>query len=87
MSKLLKEKWDKLAFTKGNKSLNESEDIYPRPQHPAIANAAANTKQEMVDMIAEILYDNSDPRLEADYDACESSAEEIVAQLQKLGYC
>ena len=68
------------------KALNES-DIYPRPQHPMIANAGANKRQEMVDMIAEILYDNSDPRLEADYGACESSAEEIVAQLQKLGYC
>ena len=68
------------------KVLNES-DISPRPQHPMIANAGANNRQEMVDLIAEILYDNSDPRLEADYDACESSAEEIVNQLQKAGYC
>jgi len=83
MSKLLKEKWDKLAFTKGNKSLNESEDIYPRPQHPMIANAGANKTQEMIDLITEILMGGTG----LSPDGCESSAEEIVNQLQKAGYC
>ena len=46
MSKLLKEKWDKLAFSKGNKSLNESEDIYPRPQHPMIAAGQAQALEQ-----------------------------------------
>ena len=46
MSKLLKEQWNKLAFSKGNKSLNESEDIYPRPQHPMIAAGQAQALEQ-----------------------------------------
>ena len=83
MSKLLKEQWNKLAFSKGNKSLNESEDIYPRPQHPMVANASENTKKEMIDLITDILMEGTGlvPV------ACESAAEEIVVQLRKAGYC
>ena len=65
------------------KTINESEEIYPRPQHPMIANAASNTRQEMVDLITDILMEGTGlvPV------ACESAAEEIVIQLQKAGYC
>ena len=65
------------------RTINESGDIYPRPQHPMIANAASNTKQEMIDLITDILMEGTGlvPA------ACESAAEEIVIQLQKAGYC
>ena len=65
------------------RSINESEDIYPRPQHPMIANASENTRQEMIDLITDILM-NGTGLVPV---ACESSAEEIVNQLQKAGYC
>ena len=63
--------------------LTESGDIYPRPQHPMIANASENTRQEMIDLITDILM-NGTGLVPV---ACESSAEEIVDQLQKAGYC
>ena len=65
------------------RKLQESEDIYPRPQHPMIANASENTRQEMIDLITDILMEGTGlvPV------ACESAAEEIVIQLRKAGYC
>ena len=65
------------------RKLQESGDIYPRPQHPMIANAAGNTKQEMIDLITDVLMEGTGlvPV------ACVSAAEEIVIQLQKAGYC
>ena len=65
------------------RKLQESGDIYPRPQHPMIANASENTRQEMIDLITDILMNGTG----LDPVACESSAEEIVNQLRKAGYC
>ena len=61
----------------------DTSGIYPRPQHPMIANASENTRQEMIDLITDILM-NGTGLVPV---ACESSAEEIVDQLRKAGYC
>lgn len=86
MSKLLKEKWDKLAFSKGNKSLNESEDIYPRPQHPMIAagQAQALEQAELEDALFECLCDwlvRSPNPSRAGGDTFEDFVEEIAKRL------
>tara|TARA_B100001057_G_scaffold465902_1_gene522478 strand:- start:190 stop:435 length:246 start_codon:yes stop_codon:yes gene_type:complete len=65
------------------RKLQEAGDIYPRPQHPMIANAGENTRQEMIDLITDLLMNGTGLTPVA----CESSAEEIVNQLHKAGYC
>ena len=37
------------------KTINESNDVYPSPQHPMIANAGAETHRARVDSIADEL--------------------------------
>ena len=65
------------------RKLQESGDIYPRPQHPMIAGASENTRVEMIDLIIDILMNGTGLAPVA----CESSAEETVNQLKKAGYC
>ena len=65
------------------KSINESGDIYPRPQHPMIANANADARNRMIDIIADTLCNITGltPHV------CDKAAEEIVAQMEKEGLC
>ena len=64
-------------------SINESGDIYPRPQHPMIANANADMRNRRIDIIADTLCNVTGltPAV------CDKVAEEIVAQLEKEGLC
>ena len=63
------------------KAINESGDIYPRPQHPMIANANANARNRRIDIIADALCNITGltPAV------CDKAAEEIVAQLESEG--
>lgn len=65
------------------RTINESEDIYPRPQHPMIANANADARNRMIDIIADTLCDITGltPAV------CDKAAEEIVAQMEREGLC
>ena len=65
------------------KSINESGDIYPRPQHPMIANANADARNRMIDIIADTLCNITGltPHV------CDKAAEEIVAQMEREGLC
>ena len=58
-------------------------DIYPRPQHPMIANAGANMDKERLACIAEVL------QLDADYDTEDSEilAGYILDALKEKGLC
>ena len=64
-------------------SINESGDIYPRPQHPMIANANADMRNRRIDIIADTLCNVTGltPAV------CDKVADEIVAQLEKEGLC
>ena len=63
------------------KAINESGDIYPRPQHPMIANANANARNRRIDIITDALCNITGltPAV------CDKAAEEIVAQLESEG--
>ena len=63
--------------------LQESGDIYPRPQHPMIANANADARNRMIDIIADGLCDMTGltPAV------CDKVAEELVAKLESEGLC
>ena len=65
------------------RTINESEDIYPRPQHPMIANANADMRNRRIDIIADTLCNITGltPAV------CDKAAEEIVAQMEKEGLC
>ena len=65
------------------RKLQEMSDIYPRPQHPMIANAGANMDRDRIACIAEVL------RNDADYDAEDSEilAGYILSALKEEGLC
>ena len=65
------------------RTINESEEIYPRPQHPMIANANADLRNRRIDIIADTLCNTTGltPHV------CDKVAEEIVAQMEKEGLC
>ena len=63
------------------KTINESEGIYPRPQHPMIANANADARNRRIDIIADALCNITG----LTPDVCDKAAEEIVAQLESEG--
>ena len=65
------------------KTLNESGNIYPRPQHPMIANANADARNRRIDIIADTLCNITGltPAV------CDKAAEEILAQLEAEGLC
>ena len=65
------------------RTINESEEIYPRPQHPMIANANADMRNRRIDIIADTLCNTTGltPHV------CDKVAEEIVAQMEKEGLC
>ena len=66
------------------KTINEhSDSIYPRPQHPMIANAGANLDRDRLACIAEVL------RNDADYDTEDSEvlAGYILDALKEQGLC
>lgn len=65
------------------RKLREMSDIYPRPQHPMIANAGANMDRDRIACIAEVL------RNDADYDAEDSEilAGYILSALKEEGLC
>ena len=65
------------------RTINESGDIYPRPQHPMIANANADMRTRRIDIIADTLCDTTG----LTPDVCDKVAEEIVAQLEQEGLC
>jgi len=65
------------------KTLNESGNIYPRPQHPMIANANADARNRRIDIIADTLCNITG----LTPDVCDKAAEEIVAQLEAEGLC
>ena len=58
-------------------------EIYPRPQHPMIANANADMRNRRIDIIADTLCNVTGltPAV------CDKVADEIVAQLEKEGLC
>ena len=78
-----------MKLTKGQlkqiirKTIKESNDIYPRPQHPMIANAGANLDRDRLACIAEVL------RNDADYDTEDSEvlAGYILDALKEEGLC
>ena len=63
--------------------LDESGDITPTHPFPMATIPADDTTLSMINLIADILLNGTG----LDPVACESSAEEIVNQLQKAGYC
>ena len=65
------------------KTITESEEIYPRPQHPMIANANVDLRNRRIDIIADTLCNITGltPAV------CDKAAEEIVAQLEEEGLC
>ena len=65
------------------RTINESEEIYPRPQHPMIANANTDMRNRRIDIIADTLCNTTGltPHV------CDKVAEEIVAQMEKEGLC
>ena len=62
------------------KILNES-DIYPRPQHPMIANAGKELESQRFDTIADTLCDITG----LTPDVCDKAAEAILAALKRDG--
>ena len=60
-----------------------SGEIYPRTQEPTIANANADARNRMIDIIADTLCNITGltPHV------CDKAAEEIVAQMKKEGLC
>lgn len=54
--------------------LSESGDIYPRPQHPMIANAGAETDSQRIDSIADEL-------LMSDYDMSAEQAQKVAEMI------
>ena len=65
------------------KTINEHNGVYPRPQHPMIANAGANMDRDRLACIAEVL------RNDADYDIEDSKvlAGYILDALKQQGLC
>lgn len=63
--------------------LQESGDIYPRPQHPMIANAGAETHSARVDSIMDELMMSMD--LQDEPELVEQVAEAILARLKADG--
>ena len=63
------------------KTINESEDIYPRPQHPMIANANADARNRRIDIIADALINMTG----LTPDVCDKVAEQIVSKLESEG--
>ena len=64
------------------KTLNES-DIYPRPQHPMIANAGKEMDSARIDSIADELMTYMD--LQDEPELVEQVAEAILARLKSDG--
>ena len=62
------------------KTLNES-DIYPRPQHPMIANAGKELESQRLDTIADTLCDTTG----LTPDVCDKAAAAILAALKRDG--
>ena len=60
-----------------------SGEIYPRPQHPMIANANADIRNRRIDIIADTLCNITG----LTPDVCDKAAEQIVAQLEEEGLC
>ncbi len=56
------------------RTINESEEIYPRPQHPMIANAGAETHSARVDSIADEL-------MMSDYDMSAEQAQKVAEMI------
>lgn len=65
------------------RTLRESGDIYPRPQHPMIANAGAETHSARVDSIMDELMLHMD--LQDEPELVEQVAEAILARLKADG--
>ena len=65
------------------RTINESEEIYPRPQHPMIANANADMRNRRIDIIADTLCNTTG----LTPDVCDKVAEEIVTQMEREGLC
>ena len=65
------------------KEAMEGEGIYPRPQHPMIANAGANLDRDRLACIVDVL------RNDADYDAEDAQvlAGYILDALKEEGLC
>ena len=62
------------------KTINESEEITQRPQHPMYANAGKVARTERLAIIAEVLlYHGIEASVAGD------AAEEILAQLEAAG--
>ena len=65
------------------RTITESDDIYPRPQHPMYANAGKVMGTERLAVIAEVLMDSTGLTASVVGDV----AEEILAQLEAAGLC
>ena len=65
------------------RTINESGDIYPRPQHPMIANAGAQTDSARIDSIMDELMLHMD--LQDEPELVEQVAEAILARLKSDG--
>ena len=65
------------------RTLRESGDIYPRPQHPMIANAGTNTRADRLACIADTLAEYMD--LQDEPELVDEVAEAILASLKEQG--
>ena len=61
------------------RTLKESGDIYPRPQHPMIANAGKEIDSARLDTIADTLCDTTG----LTPDVCDKAAQAILAALKR----
>ena len=65
------------------KTINEHNGVYPRPQHPMIANANSDMRNRRIDIIADAICNMTGESA----DLCDRVAEDIVAQLEEEGLC
>lgn len=65
------------------RTINEAETIYPRPQHPMIANASADIHSQRVDSVMDELMLVMD--LQDEPELVEQVAEAILARLKSDG--
>ena len=65
------------------KTMNESGDIYPRPQHPMIANAGAETDSARIESIADELMIYMD--LQDEPELVQEVAQAILNRLREDG--
>lgn len=65
------------------RTLKESGDIYPRPQHPMIANAGKNTRANRLALIADTIAEYMD--LQSDPELVDQVAEAILERLESDG--